>query len=41
MTKKEMDEELKSNDLDPRKPFVGWNELVGIVSRRWSMGGKE
>ena len=36
-----MEEEMQANDIDPRKPNVGWNELVTIVSRRWAKGGKD
>ena len=41
MSKKEMEEEMQANDIDPRKPYVGWHELLAIVSRRWANGGKE
>jgi Ca2+-binding EF-hand superfamily protein len=41
MTKKDLDRELVSLDIDPRKPFLEWNEVLSLVTRRYSQGGKE
>mmetsp|Transcript_31495 Transcript_31495/g.54598 ORF Transcript_31495/g.54598 Transcript_31495/m.54598 type:complete len:173 (+) Transcript_31495:7-525(+) len=41
MTKKDLDRELTALDIDPRKPFLEWNEVLNLVTRRYSQGGKE
>ena len=42
MTKKEIDEELKRNDIDPNKRSVFDFDCVRLaVAYRWNKGGKE
>lgn len=41
MTKKDLDRELAALEIDPRKPFLEWNEVLALVTRRYIQGGKE
>ena len=41
MTSKEFEQELLNNNIDPRRNFLEWNELLGIVTRRYHSGGRE
>lgn len=41
MSKKDIERELISIGIDPRKSTIEWSELMRIVSGRYNNGGKE
>ncbi|CAG9314906.1 unnamed protein product [Blepharisma stoltei] len=41
MTSKDFEKELQSHDIDPRRTYLEWNELLNIVTRRYHQGGRE
>ena len=41
MSKKDIERELSSVGIDPRKSTIEWGELMRIVSQRYQNGGKE
>jgi Ca2+-binding EF-hand superfamily protein len=41
MTKKDFERELANNDIDPKRTYLEWNELLNIVTKRYHNGGKE
>ena len=41
MTSKEFEKVLLSHDIDPRKNYLEWQELLDIVTRKYYDGGRE
>jgi Ca2+-binding EF-hand superfamily protein len=41
LTSKDFEKELISHDIDPKRTFLDWNELLSIVTRRYYQGGRE
>ena len=41
MTKKEMEQMLRQHDIDPKNPYLAWDEMLLLVSSRWNKNGRE
>ena len=41
MTSKEFENVLQSHDIDPRRTYLEWNELLAIVTKKYYEGGRE
>ena len=41
LTSKDFEKELISHDIDTKRTYLEWNELLNIVTRRYYQGGRE
>lgn len=41
LTSKDFEKELMSHDIDTKRTYLEWNELLSIVTRKYYAGGKE
>ena len=41
MTKKEMEQMLRQCDIDPKNPYLAWEEMLLLVATRWNKNGRE
>ena len=41
ITKREMELELMKYDIDIRKPYLEWGEMLMIIAQKWNHNGRE
>ena len=41
ITKRELELELMKYDIDIRKPYLEWGEMLMIIAQKWNHNGRE